>query len=127
MDKINIVSLQAVLKMSSFSVDTRSMSSLPLVNNFLKNRLLKTAPDINESPFQFIHTMDLSMVGTTQHDSQDFVIHRTEIWAVLRPHVGCNKVWHFLTQKFACCTCMAGCASALSCWNKVVTRHSAHH
>jgi len=41
MDKINIVSSQAVLEMS-FSVDTRSMSSLPLVNNLVKNRLFKT-------------------------------------------------------------------------------------
>ena len=39
MDKINIVSLQTVLKMSSFapfSMDTRSMSSSPLVNSLVK-------------------------------------------------------------------------------------------
>jgi len=61
MDTINIVSSQAVLEMSSFSMDTRSMSSSP--------------------PFQFIHTMDLSvvLVDTMLHDSPYLVIHRTEI------------------------------------------------
>jgi len=45
------------------------------------------------------------------------VIHRTEICLVWRPHIGCNKVWRFLTQQFSCCTCAVRCASALSCWN----------
>jgi len=48
MDKINIVSLQAVLEMFSFSTDTRTMSSSPLVNSLVKNRLFETAPDIDE-------------------------------------------------------------------------------
>ena len=39
-DKINIVGSQAVLKTSSFSMDTRSMFSSPLVNSLFKNRLL---------------------------------------------------------------------------------------
>jgi len=79
MDKINIVSSQSVLEMSSFSMDTRSMSSLPLVNSLVKNRLFKTAQDIDEAPFQFIHTVDLSVVDTMLHYSPDLVIHRTEI------------------------------------------------
>jgi len=36
MDKINIVSSQAVLEKSSFSMDTHSMSSSPLVNSLVK-------------------------------------------------------------------------------------------
>ena len=44
--------------MTSFSMDTRWMSSSPLVNRLTKNRLFKTAPDTSEPPFQFIHTMD---------------------------------------------------------------------
>jgi len=98
MDKINIVSSQAVLEMSSFSMDTRSMSSLLLVNSLVKNRLFKTAPDIDEPLFQFVHTVDLSVVDTTLHDSLDLVIHRTEIWAVWKLQVGRKKVWRFLTQ-----------------------------
>jgi len=106
MDKINIVSSQAVLKMPSFSMDTRSMSSSPLVNSLVKMRLFKTAPDIDEPPFQFIHTMDLSLVDTMVRDSPDLVIHRTEIGAVWRPQVGRTKVWRFLTQQFnSNCTC----------------------
>ena len=125
MDKISIVSSQAVLEMS-FTIDTRSMSSSPLVNSLAKNRLFKTAPDIDEPPFQFIHTMDLSVVDTMLQDSPDLVIHRTEIWAVWRPQVGPKNVSRFLTQQFTCCTCAARCAGALSCWNKIVTRQSAY-
>ena len=119
MDKIRIVSSQAVLEMSSFTMDTRSMSSSPLVSSLVKNRLrlLKTAPDIDEPPFQFIHTTDLSVVDMLLHDSPDLVIHITEIWVVLRPQVGCKKVPCFLTQQLNCCTCAARCAGALSCWN----------
>jgi len=84
----------------SFSMDTRSMSSSPAVNSLAKNRLFKTSPDIDEPPFQFIHTMDLSVVDTMLHDSPDLVIHKTEIWAVWRPQVGRKKIWRFLMQQF---------------------------
>ena len=70
MDKINIVSLRAALEMSSFTMDTCSMSCWPLVNSLVKNRLFKTAPDIDQPLFQFIHTMDLSVVVTMLHDTQ---------------------------------------------------------
>jgi len=103
--------------MFSFSMVTRSMSSSPLVHSLVKNLLFNTAPDIDEPPFQFIHTVDLSVVNTMLHDSPDLVIYRTEIWAVWRPQVGRKKVWRFLAQKFNCCTCAARCASTLSCWN----------
>jgi len=126
MDKINIASSQAVLEMSSFTMDIRSISSSPLVNSLVKNRLFKTATDIDEPAFQFIHTMDLSVIDTMLHDSPDLVVHRTEIWAVWRPQVGRKKVWRFLTQQLNCCTCAARCAGSLSCWNNVVTRHSAY-
>jgi len=39
MHKINIVSSQAVLGMSSFGMDTRSMCSSPLINSLVKYRL----------------------------------------------------------------------------------------
>ena len=67
-------------------VRTHARSLLPLVNSLVKNRLLKTAPDSDEPPFQIIHTMDLFVVDTTLHDSPDLAIHRIEIWAVWRPH-----------------------------------------
>ena len=52
MDKINIFRSHAELEMPSFSMDTRLMSSTPLVNSLAKNRLFKTASDIDEPPFQ---------------------------------------------------------------------------
>ena len=110
MHKINTVSSQAVLEMPCISMDTRSMSSSPLVNSLVKNQLFKTVPHIDELPFQFTHTMDLSVVDTMLHDSPDLVIHRTEIWAVWRPKVGRKLVWHFLTQHFNCCMCTERCA-----------------
>ena len=88
MDKISIVSPQAVREMYSFSVDTRSMSSSPLVNSLVKSRLFKIAPGIDDPPFQFIYTMDLSVVDMMLHDSADLVIHRTDIWALWRPQLG---------------------------------------
>jgi len=100
MDKISIVSSQAVFEKPSFSMNKRLMSSSPLVNSLVKNRLFKTAPDIDAPPFKFIHTIDLSVVHTMLHDSPDLVIHRIEIWAVLRTQLGCKKVWRFLTQQF---------------------------
>jgi len=68
MDEINIVSSQAVV-VYAFSTDTRSKSSSPLVSSLVKNRLFKTAPDVDELPFQFIHNMDLSLVDTTLHNT----------------------------------------------------------
>jgi len=53
-----------------------------ILNSLVKNWLFKTAPDIDEPPFQFIHTVDLSVIDTMLHNSPDLVIHRTEIWAV---------------------------------------------
>ena len=113
MDKINIVGLQAVLKMSFFSMDTRWMSSSPLVNSLVKNRLFKTAPNIDEPPFQFIHTMDLSVVDTMLHNRS----RNPQDW-----HLGCleatgwaQNVWCFLTPQFNSCTCTAQCAGAVHC------------
>jgi len=84
------VSSEAVVVVSSFSVETHSKSSSPLVNSFVKNRLFKRSRH-RWSAVQFIHTMDLSVVDTTLHVSPDLVIHRTEIWAVWRSQVWRNK------------------------------------
>jgi len=92
------------------------MSSLPMINSLVKkNRLFKTAPDIDEPQFQFIHIMDLSVVDTMLHNSSDLVIHRIGIWAVWWPQLGCKRVWRFLAQQFNCCTCAAHSAGALHC------------
>ena len=59
-----------------------SVFSTSIVSNLVNNRLFKTALDIDEPPFQFIHTIDLSVVDTMLHDSPDLVVHKTEIWAL---------------------------------------------
>ena len=113
------------------SMDTRSMSSSPLVNSLVTNRLFKTAPDIDEPPFQFIHTMDLSVVDTMLHDSRDLIINRTEIWAVwtLEATGWMQESLAFLDAAVQLLHGTARCACALSCWNTkslVVTRRSAY-
>jgi len=119
--------------MSSFSMDTRlawtHARCLPRHWSIAssKNRLFKTAPDIDQPPFQFIHTMDLSVADTMLHESPDLVIHRTEIWAVWRPQVWCKKVWRFdaavklLHMRVAVCRC------TVLLEYKVATRNFAYH
>jgi len=92
MHKINIVSSQAVLEMSPLAWTHALCHPRHWSNSLAKNRLFKAAPDIDEPPFQFIHTIDLSVVDTMLHDSPDLLIHRTEIWAVWRPQFGRKKV-----------------------------------
>ena len=119
MDKINIVSSQAVLEMFSFS--TAHAQCLPRHWSIVSSKIDCSRPHQTSMSRRFnsstFHTMDLSVVDTMLHDSPDLVVHRTEIWAVWRPQIGRKKVWCFLTQQFNCCTCAARCAGALSCWN----------
>jgi len=83
------------------------------VDSVVKNRLFKTAPDIDEPPFQFIHTMDLSMVDTMLHHNPDLVIHRTDL--------GCLEAidWTFLDAavQLLHVRCAARCDGAMSCLN----------
>jgi len=51
-----------------------------MVNSLVTNRLFMAAQDIDEPPFQFIYTVDFSVVDMMLHDSPDLIIHRTEIW-----------------------------------------------
>jgi len=66
------------------------MSFSPLVNSLVKNQLFKTALDIDEPPFQFIHFTALSLADTIRCMTAQ--IHRIEIRAVRRPQVGRKKV-----------------------------------
>jgi len=77
----------------------------------------RTTPDIDEPPFQFIHTMDFSLVDRTLRDNPDLVIHRTEIWAVRRPQIGRSS-----TVARAC----AVCRWTVLLEHNVITRHSAY-
>ena len=66
------------------------------------------------------------MVDTMLHDSPDVVIHRTQTWAVWRPQVGRKKKFGVLDAAVQLLHVCGAVCGALSCWNKVVTRHSAY-
>ena len=82
MDKISIVSSQAVLEMSSFSMDTCLISSSPLVNSLVKNRLFKTAPD-NDEP----------RAAVSIHPHYGFVCGRHDAARQPRLFQNCLSVW----------------------------------
>jgi len=124
MDKVNIGSSQAILEMSSISVDTRSMSSSPLVNSLVKNQLFifqdRTRhrwADVSIRPhYGFVCCRHDAAWQPRSRNSQDW-----DLGCFWRPHVGRKKVWCFLTQQFNVCTCAARCAGALSCWKSCQT------
>jgi len=96
MDQINIVSSQAVLEMSSFSMDKWCALDVFLASSKTDcSRPYETSMSrrFNSSTLWICHVID-----TMLHDSPYLVIHRTEIWAVWRPQVGRKKVWCFLTH-----------------------------
>jgi len=81
MDNINIVSSQVVLEMPSFSTDTHSMSSSPLINSFVKidcSRLHQTSiwAAVSIHP----HYGVVSRHEAARRPTADLVIHRTEIY-----------------------------------------------
>jgi len=116
-DKINIVSSQAVLENVLLWTHARSVSSSPLVNSLVKHRLFKTAPDWHRWAAVSIHPHYGFVCG--RHDAAWQPRSRNpEDWdlGVWRPQVGRNKVWRFLTQLFNCCTCAVRCAVMTSLW-----------
>ena len=106
MDKVNIVSSQDVLKVSSFSTDTRSKSSSPLVNSLVKNRLFKTAPSMSRR----FNPSTLWICYSRCHMTAQISNLQDCDLGCLWPYVGRKNVWRFLTQQFNCCTCAARCA-----------------
>jgi len=70
--------------------------------------------------------MDLSAIDTMLHDSPDLVIHRIEVRAVWRPHVGARKfgVLDAAVQLLHVRCVVCRCIVLLE--HKVVTRHSAY-
>jgi len=70
--------------------------------------------------------MNLSVVDTMLHNSLDLIIHRLVIWAEATGWTQESLAFLDAAVQLLHCTCMAQCAGALSCWKKVVTRHSAY-
>ena len=89
MDKVNSVSSQAVLYSKCPPWAWTHALCLPHNWSIASSKIDCSRPcQTSEEPsFQFVHTMDLSVVDTMLHDSPDLVIHRTEIWDVWGPQV----------------------------------------
>jgi len=122
MDKINIISSQALLEMPSFSMGTRSLSPSPLVNSLVKNQLFKTAPDIDEPPFQCIH---VGFVCGRHNAAWQPRSRSPQDW-----DLGCLETVGWVQESLAFLDAVVQLlhvrgtvCGALSCWNKVITRH----
>ena len=121
MDKINIVSSQAVLDMPSFTLDV-------LLATGQQPRQKSTVHDRTRHRWAAVSIHPHYGFACGRHDVAWQLISRNpQHWDLgCLEEVGRKKVWRFLTQQFNCCTCAVRYVGSLSCWNKVVTRHSAY-
>ena len=53
-------SLQQVFEMSSLRANTRLQTLSPLADSSVNNTLLQTAPNVNQSPLEFVDIVDLT-------------------------------------------------------------------
>ena len=76
MDCLSIVSsryrnsIQQVFEMSSLRPNTHLQTLSPLANSSVNNTLLQTAPNVNQSPLEFVDIVDLHLLHTLLHDPQ---------------------------------------------------------
>ena len=98
MDSLSIVSfryqnsLQQVFKMSSICANTHLQTLSPLADSSVNNTLLQTAPNVNQSPLEFVDIVDLHLVHTllhdppsVLHDPPNLVINRVQVRTVGGP------------------------------------------
>ena len=85
MDCLSIVSfrcrnsLQQVFEMSSLRANTRLQTLSPLADSSVNNTLLQTAPNVNQSPLEFVDIVDLHLVHTLLHDPPNLVINGVQV------------------------------------------------
>ena len=90
MDSLSIVSfryqnsIQQVFKMSSLRANTRLQTLSPLADSSVNNTLLQTAPNVNQSPLEFVDIVDLHLVYTLLHDPPNLVINEVQVWTAGR-------------------------------------------
>ena len=75
-------SLQQVYEMSSLRVNTRLQTLSPLADSSVNNTLLQTAPNVNQSPLEFVDIVDLHLVHTLLHDPPNLVINGVQVQTV---------------------------------------------
>ena len=59
-------SIQQVFEMSSLRANTRLQTLSPLADSSVNNTLLQTAPNVNQSPLEFVDIVDLHLVHTVR-------------------------------------------------------------
>ena len=91
MDCLSIVSfrcqnsLQQVFEMSSLRAKTCLQTLSPLADSSVNNTLLQTAPNVNQSPLEFVDIVDLHLVHTLLHDPPNLVINGVQVRTVGGP------------------------------------------
>ena len=65
---------------------THALQTLsPLADSSVNNTLLQTAPNVNQSPLEFIDIVDLHLVHTLLHDPPNLVINGVQVRTVGGP------------------------------------------
>jgi len=68
--------------MSSLRANTRLQTLSPLADSSVNNTLLQTAPNVNQSPLEFVDIVDLHLVHTLLHDPPNLVINGVQVRTV---------------------------------------------
>ena len=74
-----------VLEMSSLRANTCLQTLSPLADSSVNNTLLQTAPNVNQSPLEFVDILDLHLVHTLLHDPPNLVINGVQVRTVGGP------------------------------------------
>ena len=68
-----------MFEMSSLRENTRLQTLSPLTDSSVNNTLLQTAPNVNQSPLEFVDIVDLHLVHTLLHDPPNLVINGVKV------------------------------------------------
>ena len=75
-------SIQQMFEMSSLHANTCLQMLSPLADSSVNNTLLQTAPNVNQSPLEFVDIVDLHLVHTLLHDPPNLVINEVQVRTV---------------------------------------------
>ena len=99
MVKVNHISLQSVLKMTTIFTDARMQSNTPLSNCSLNDVLIELVPFFNDTLFQVVNIVNSGAVDTTLANSPHIVVQGVEVGWIMRPRQQRGELWHILRQE----------------------------
>jgi len=70
-----------MFEVSSLRANKRLQTLTPLADSSVDNTLLQTAPNVIQSLLEFVDIVDLFLVHTLLHDSQNLVINGVDLLA----------------------------------------------